>query len=130
MKSWGWINWGRTAFWPERLEIINKTLRKKTKYQVTRTPLKKSGVNSGAPDGYSVPAPHVTPILLLCSRILVINEETTGLWLRQTKLIHGHLWHRYSVMSNQVINRLRMSYSVVLIPCIFLHLICPKKTLS
>jgi len=31
-----------------------------------------------------------------------MNEERTGLWLRQTEYIRGHLWHRYSVTVNQV----------------------------
>ena len=35
----------------------------KTKDRVTRTPLK-TGVNSGAPEGYSVPAPLVSPVVL------------------------------------------------------------------
>jgi len=26
-----------------------------------------------------------------------MNEERTGLWLRQTEHISGHLWHIYSV---------------------------------
>jgi hypothetical protein len=29
-----------------------------------------------------------------------MNEERAWLWLRQTELIHGHLWHRYYVMVN------------------------------
>jgi hypothetical protein len=36
----------------------------KTKDRVTRIPLK-TGVNSGAPEGYSVPAPLVTPVVLI-----------------------------------------------------------------
>ena len=31
-----------------------------------------------------------------------MNEERTELWLRQTEHICGHLWHRYTVMVNQV----------------------------
>jgi hypothetical protein len=30
-------------------------------------------------------------------------ERRTGLWLRQSEHIRGHLWHRYSVEVNQVI---------------------------
>ena len=29
-----------------------------------------------------------------------MNEERTGLCLRQMEHIHGHLWHRYSVTAN------------------------------
>jgi hypothetical protein len=32
-----------------------------------------------------------------------MNEERTGLWLRQTEHIRGHLWHRYSVTVSNVI---------------------------
>lgn len=31
------------------------------------------------------------------------EDRRTGLWLRHTKHIRGHLWHRYCVMVNQVI---------------------------
>ena len=31
-----------------------------------------------------------------------MNEERTGLWLRQTQHISANLWHRYSVSVNQV----------------------------
>ena len=33
---------------------------------------------------------------------LVMNEEGTELWFRQTEHIRGHLCHRYSVMLNQI----------------------------
>ena len=36
----------------------------KTKDRVTQTPLK-HGVNSGAPEGLAVPAPIVTPVVLI-----------------------------------------------------------------
>jgi len=36
----------------------------KTKDRATRTSLK-TGVSSDAPKGYAVPAPHVTPVVLL-----------------------------------------------------------------
>ena len=56
----------------------------KAKDRVTRTPLK-TGVNSGAPEGKAVPAPLVTPI------VLIMNEEKTGKCLRQVEHIRGHL---------------------------------------
>jgi len=31
-----------------------------------------------------------------------MNEEMTGKWLRQVEHIRSHLWHRYSIMVNQV----------------------------
>ena len=37
----------------------------KTKDRVTRNPLKKPGVNLGAPEGYVVPAPLVAPVVLI-----------------------------------------------------------------
>ena len=53
---------------------------------------------SGAQEWYSVPAPHVTPVvlLLLKTRLYVMNEERTGLCFRQTEHTRGHLEHRYS----------------------------------
>jgi hypothetical protein len=36
----------------------------KTKDRVTRTPLK-PGVNSGAPEGFAIPAPLMTPIQVI-----------------------------------------------------------------
>ena len=61
-------------------------------------------MNSGVLEGQVVPAPHVAPVMLLLLRTwwYVMNEERTGLELRQTEHICGHLWHRYSVTVNQV----------------------------
>ena len=43
----------------------------KTKDRATRPPLK-TGVNAGAPEGLAVPAPHVTPIVLLLNYTSII----------------------------------------------------------
>jgi len=43
----------------------------KTKDRATSTPLKQ-GLNSGALEGLSVPAPHVTPVLLLLNDTNII----------------------------------------------------------
>jgi hypothetical protein len=45
----------------------------KTKDRVTRTPLK-TGVNSGAPEGYAVPAPLVAPVVIQLS---IVEMETS-----------------------------------------------------
>jgi hypothetical protein len=31
-----------------------------------------------------------------------MNEERTGKFLRQVEHIRGHLWHRYSIAVNQI----------------------------
>jgi hypothetical protein len=49
--------------------------------------------------GKAVPAPIVTPVVLIM-RWLITNKERTGLWLRQMEHIRGHLWHKYSVSFN------------------------------
>ena len=50
-------------------------------------------MNSGAPEGEVVPAPDVAPVVLrlLRTRCLVMNEERTGLGMRQMEHIRGHL---------------------------------------
>ena len=58
----------QTTQWP-REKVQNDKQRStkhthKTKDWVTRTPLK-IGVNSGAPEGYLVPAPLVAPVVLI-----------------------------------------------------------------
>jgi len=88
----------------EKGQITNNDLQntaQKTKDQATRI-LLKPGMNSGAPEGLAVPAPHMAPVVLLLLQTwwLVMNEERTGLWLRQKKHIYGHLWHRYYVTVN------------------------------
>ena len=58
----------QTTQWPKEKGIkgqqrsINHT--SKTKDRATRTPLK-LGVNSGVSEGYAVPAPLVTPVVLI-----------------------------------------------------------------
>ena len=58
----------QTAKWPKEKVQKDKQLSTKhtykTKDRVTRTPLK-PGVNSGAPEGKAVPAPLVTPVVLI-----------------------------------------------------------------
>ena len=59
---------------------IYKTLHRKLKIEQHEHHLK-SGVNSGAPEGYAVPPPHVAPVALLFlqTRWYVMNEEMIGL---------------------------------------------------
>ena len=58
----------RTTQWPkEKVHKVKQRSTKhiyKTKDRVTRTPLK-PGVNSGDPEGSAVPAPLVTPVVLI-----------------------------------------------------------------
>ena len=42
-------------------------------------------------------------LLLLHTQRQVMNAERTGLWLRQTEHIRGHLWRRYSVKVSRVL---------------------------
>ena len=55
----------------------------KTKDPATGTPLKISGTR----EEWAVTTPHVAPIVLLLLQTwwYVMNEERTGLWLRQTE---------------------------------------------
>ena len=59
---------GQTTQWPK--ETGQKEKQRSTKHtykikdRVTRTPLKQ-GVNSDDPEGYTVPAPLVTPVVLI-----------------------------------------------------------------
>ena len=54
----------------KRTNTIYKTLHiKNNDREATQTPLK-SEVNSGSPDGLAVPAPHITPIMLLLNGIV------------------------------------------------------------
>ena len=39
-------------------------------------------------------------VTLVTNQWCVINEERTGLWLRQTEPIFGNVWHIYSVTDN------------------------------
>jgi hypothetical protein len=48
----------------ERTNNDLQNITQKTKDRVTQTPLK-HGVNSGAPEGLAVPAPLVTPVVLI-----------------------------------------------------------------
>jgi hypothetical protein len=71
-------------------DLQNTTQKKQDR--TTRTSLNNRGVNSGAPKGLAVPSPHVTPVLLLHlqTRLEVLNEEKTGIWL-EVEHIYGHL---------------------------------------
>jgi hypothetical protein len=40
-------------------------------------------------------------LLHLQTRLEVLNEEKTGIWL-EVEHIYGHLWHRYSVKVSKV----------------------------
>jgi hypothetical protein len=55
----------------------------------------------GAPEEWAVPVPYVAPVVLQ-TRWLIMNEDRTGLWLRQKEHNRGRLWHIYSVTINQV----------------------------
>jgi hypothetical protein len=49
-----------------------KTIYRKT---ISNTnPTKQPGMNSGAPEGYEVPAPHVLPLVLLLLLTLISHE--------------------------------------------------------
>ena len=62
----------QTTQWPkEKVQKTNNDLQNitiKTEDQVTETPLKPR-VNSGAPEGYSVPAPLVAHVVLILLQI-------------------------------------------------------------
>ena len=59
---------GQTTQWPKEKGQMDKQgfikHTQKTKDRVTRTPLK-PGVNLCAPEGWPVPAPLVTPVVLI-----------------------------------------------------------------
>jgi len=60
----------------------------------------RSGELRGAMDGKTVPSPLVVTHSITHAKYLVISYEwghKTGYWLRQTELIHGHVWYRHSV---------------------------------
>ena len=63
-------------------------------------------MKSGAQEGLSIPAPVVAVEPMCYSSNKpgdeVINEKMTGMRLRQMEHIRGHLWHKYSIMVNQV----------------------------
>jgi hypothetical protein len=51
--------------------MIYKTLHRKLKIEQHK-PYQKPGVNSGVPDVLAVPAPHVTPVMLLLNDTSII----------------------------------------------------------
>jgi hypothetical protein len=65
----------------------------KTKDRATRS-LLKTGCELMCSGREAVPDPLVAPVLLLLlhTRWQVTNEERSGLWIRQTEHIRGHLW--------------------------------------
>ena len=92
---------------------IQNTAQKTTKWE-KRISLWTSD-NSGAPEESAVLASLVAPVvlLLLYPRWSVMNYERTGFWLRQTKRIRGHLWHRYSATINESFGD-RIVYEVII----------------
>jgi hypothetical protein len=61
-------------------------------------------ISLGASVGEAVPAPLVTPVVLiwLQTRWYVLIEARNWQCLREVEHIRGHLWHRYSITVNQV----------------------------
>ena len=93
---------GHTTQWPK--EKAQKDKHRSTKLYTENQKLSnanptKTGRELRCSGRVAVPAPHVAPVMLLLlqTRWQVMNEERTGLWLRQMKHIRGHLWHKYSV---------------------------------
>ena len=63
--------------WDNRTNnYLQNTTQRKSKDRVTRTPLK-AGVNSGAPEGWGIPDPHVIPVVLTT---IVINPVISHEW--------------------------------------------------
>jgi hypothetical protein len=79
----------------------------KTKNWTSRIPLKSWGWTQVLCSSCSTRS-HLRVIIVTNLAISHMNEERTGLWIRQTEHIRGNLWHRYSVMLNQP----RRKYSI------------------
>jgi hypothetical protein len=78
----------------------------KTKDRVTRTPLKTGGERRGSGRVSSSCSTSDTRRVNLFTNPVTSQErrkdERTGKCLRQVEHIRGHLWHRYSITVNQV----------------------------
>jgi hypothetical protein len=90
----------------ELWQSISKLLVQTTIYktlQITQTPLKigVEPIYSGKVSSFCSTCSNAM-LLLLQTRWQVMNEERTWKCLRQVEHICGHLWHRYSIMVNQV----------------------------
>ena len=71
-----------------------------------RTPLK-TGMNSGAPEGWAVLAPMWHPSCYSCYKLVISHAwwKERIVIIKKHEHIRGHLWHRYSSTVNQVMDR-------------------------
>ena len=97
----------QTTQWPnEKVQKDKQRSTKhthKTKYRVTRTPLKTGGkLRCFGRVSSSCSTSGTRRVNLVTNPLISHYEERSGKCLRQVEHIRGHLWHRYSKMVNQV----------------------------
>ena len=78
----------------------------------------------GAPEFTPIAVTVVLQLLHTCTRWYVMNMKRTGLWLRQTEHVRGHLWHtsifRKNILHEHILNFFRGQYNFFF--CIYIYI--------
>ena len=97
----------QTTQWPKEKVLKDKERSTKhtykTKERVTWSSLKTGGeLNCSGRLSSSCSTSDTRHVNLVTNPVISHDGERTGKCLRQVEHIHGHMWHRYSIMVNQV----------------------------
>ena len=126
----------QTTKWPkEKGQKVKQRSTKhthRTKYQVTRIPLK-TGSELMCPRkvSSSCSTSCTRRVNLVTNPVISSEWVITGKCLRQVEHLHGHLWHRYSITVNQVmvptVKPLKRWLQLNQLLFLLNHLYCIKK---